>query len=120
MARTKEQDAARKRAERERDPEAFREKRRLRYAADPEMFWRHSIKYRYGITVADYERLYLEQDGRCAICLIPFSGRAHIDHEHETGRIRGLLCRPCNVGLGHFGDNVEGLMRAVAYLERNS
>ena len=120
MARTKEQDAARKRAEYARDPEAFREKRRSKYAANPEMDWRYSIKSRYGISVEDYERLFLQQDGRCAICLIPFSGKAHIDHDHETGVVRGLLCRPCNVGLGHFGDSVEGLMRAVAYLERNS
>lgn len=76
---------------------------------------------RYGITWDDYDRMLEEQDGRCAICLKsdPGMGRGvwSIDHDHETGRVRGLLCGYCNTALGKFEDNIANLTRAQAYLE---
>jgi hypothetical protein len=69
-----------------------------------------------GITWQDYERLYKEQEGRCKICK-KWSERLHIDHNHASGRFRGLLCFSCNAGIGLFGDNVLWLMRAVLYLK---
>jgi hypothetical protein len=45
-------------------------------------------------------------------------GTFHVDHCHETGKIRGLLCHSCNTGIGKLGDNLEGLQKAVSYLER--
>jgi hypothetical protein len=54
----------------------------------------------------------------CEIC--HSSGRVVLDHDHETGAFRGWLCRECNQGLGKLGDNIEGLRRALAYLERSS
>lgn len=81
----------------------------------------------YGLTEDAYESLMREQDGVCAICGIAdgktsvTTGRAglHVDHDHATDAVRGLLCSGCNVGLGHFLDNPALLRRAVDYLERH-
>lgn len=62
-------------------------------------------KNRYGITVADYDRMLLAQGGRCAICKTDKSlgrGRFHVDHDHATGRVRGILCHLCNTALGRI------------------
>ena len=76
----------------------------------------------YGITEAQILALYVEQGGKCAICLsvMQMTGHsgAHIDHDHETGLVRGLLCRRCNTGLGLFGDNPSTLTAAADYLEK--
>lgn len=75
----------------------------------------------YGLTRADFDRMVAEQGGRCMICRDPFAGEPHVDHEHATGVIRGLLCLFCNVGLGKFKDDPELLLTAAAYLiERRS
>jgi hypothetical protein len=75
---------------------------------------------KYGLTHEDYLRLLKEQDGKCAICRTDNprqrSEHFHIDHNHETGEIRGLLCSPCNQGLGYFQENVEVMAKAIAYL----
>ncbi len=73
----------------------------------------------YGITVEQHERLIKEQLGRCAICKVAFSETkkgACVDHNHSTGKVRGLLCMQCNFGLGHFRDSKELLQAAVNYL----
>ena len=71
-----------------------------------------------GITVADYDQIFKAQNGKCAICGDGRSKRLAlaIDHDHETGEIRGLLCRHCNVGLGHFKDESSRLWKAFQYL----
>lgn len=79
---------------------------------------------RYGITPEDYDRLLASQGGRCAICRSddPRHGRKdpyfHIDHDHETKEVRGLLCSPCNTGLGGLGDSAHLLRIALEYLEK--
>jgi hypothetical protein len=103
------------------------ELREQRKAADPEAFdrkWRES-QYRrlYGIGVDDYERMSAEQGGVCAICGSADPKRAadsvfSVDHDHETGAVRGLLCHDCNTALGKFGDSIETLLAAVDYLKR--
>ena len=57
------------------------------------------------------------QGGVCAICgaVPPEDGSFHVDHDHETGRVRGLLCVRCNIGLGQLGDDVEVLSGAIGY-----
>ena len=74
-------------------------------------------KARYGITVAQYDALFMEQGGACAICKTTPSGRLHVDHDHETGRVRGLLCTRCNQGLGYFLDRADLLRAAAVYTE---
>jgi len=70
----------------------------------------------------DYDRMYDEQDG-CAVCGRPDAddsgARLVVDHDHETGRVRALLCRHCNAGLGHFADDPDRLRAAAAYLDHH-
>ena len=66
------------------------------------------------MTLDDYNAFSTKQNGLCAIC--KRHKKLHIDHDHETGNVRGLLCSPCNTTLGRAGDNEEGLMRFVSYL----
>jgi hypothetical protein len=77
---------------------------------------------KYGITLEDKERMYCEREGRCDICtvLIESVSKAHVDHDHSTKHIRGLLCSHCNLMLGHARDDSDTLLAAVQYLERNS
>lgn len=74
---------------------------------------------KYGVTPGEYMAMYAEQDGRCAICGIHESElpkRLHLDHCHDTGRVRGLLCAKCNTSLGQFEKEPERLLRAYEYL----
>lgn len=75
----------------------------------------------YGITVEEHNELFEAQDGVCAICLREewVVGRSlAIDHDHATGKVRGLLCGPCNQGLGLLADDIARLQRAIDYLRR--
>jgi Recombination endonuclease VII len=78
----------------------------------------------YGLTLDQYDALVAQQDGVCAICgEPPTKGRGKrltVDHDHQTGEIRGLLCGLCNVGLGYLREDPKLLERAKAYLDRNS
>ena len=58
------------------------------------------------------------QNGVCAVCGV--GGKLHVDHDHETGLVRGLLCGSCNRALGLLKDNVDSLKMAIDYLERGS
>lgn len=72
---------------------------------------------RFGITLEDYDRLMVRQNGLCAICGKTCSrGRLAVDHCHKTGRVRGLLCRKCNIILGNIGDNINWIKKAEVYL----
>ncbi len=80
------------------------------------------LKDRYGITPEQYFAMEDAQGGVCAICRRQARGsdrRLHVDHNHITDKIRGLLCFNCNAGLGNFADNIEWLRAAIAYLERD-
>lgn len=79
----------------------------------------------YGITIEDYERMFTEQAGRCAICGTHDFGAKHakhfpVDHCHTTGRVRGLLCHSCNLGLGQFKDDPARLVSAIEYLKKKT
>lgn len=80
------------------------------------------LRRSYGITRADYLALCDKNGGRCAICGTQEADRVgrrmHVDHCHATGKVRGILCRDCNIGLGHFRDNQNLLTQAAAYLAR--
>lgn len=76
------------------------------------------LRSRYGITLWGYEYLVSLQNGNCLICCKPFgSQHAHIDHDHASQRVRGLLCRKCNVLLGMARDNSNVIHAAIGYLE---
>ena len=77
------------------------------------------LRRTYDITLDEYNELFAEQHGCCAICDKHQSEVAkslHVDHCHDTGEVRGLLCFDCNIGIGKLGDNLEGLEKAVNYL----
>jgi hypothetical protein len=75
---------------------------------------RAHLKKKYGLSEADFDALVLAQDGKCKICLKTPRGRLHVDHSHDTGKIRGLLCTGCNTRLGWF-EQYEGVV--TTYLE---
>jgi hypothetical protein len=77
----------------------------------------------YGISIEDYERMVVEQNGMCAICgTTEPKGRGgfHLDHDHVTGKNRQLLCTPCNTTLGLIKESVETLSAMIQYLERHN
>ena len=73
----------------------------------------------YGISIDEYQALLIGCNNRCQICGEPpkQNERLFVDHCHSTNKVRGLLCRICNFGIGHFKDNPELMERAVAYLK---
>jgi hypothetical protein len=75
----------------------------------------YHLKRRYGISAVEFDELVRQQNGVCPIC--NKFGPEHVDHDHVTGRIRGVLCFNCNGGLGQFGDDSERLVRAQLYLD---
>lgn len=87
---------------------------------------RAQLKRKYGITIEEYDAMLLTQGGRCAICSTTDPGGAstrgnfHVDHDHATGRVRGLLCFKCNTTLAVWGDDEAGILRVLAYLRQAS
>ncbi|MGX1544286.1 endonuclease VII domain-containing protein [Streptomyces adustus] len=76
------------------------------------------LKRNYGLTEAERDALIASQGGVCCICLS--APAAHVDHCHETGRVRGVLCFSCNAALGQFKDRPDAIRRAAAYVEGNA
>lgn len=74
---------------------------------------------RYGLTVECYNSMLKQQNNCCKICLQPFNGKKspHIDHDHRTGNVRGILCSTCNSGLGMLKDKPFILARTILYLK---
>lgn len=96
----------------------FRERQQLRMK---NYKWNWRIKHMYGITPEQYEEMLIKQDNKCLICKSSEWGsvKPNIDHDHITGKVRGILCRSCNHGLGQFKDSVESLRNAIIYLQQN-
>ncbi len=98
------------------------------YKANTDKVTDGELRKRYGITLADYNRMYEEQDGLCAICRREEARVDHrsrkvsrfaVDHDHETSAVRGLLCHRCNNGLGTFDDDLGVMRAAILYVERH-
>lgn len=87
---------------------------------------RNWLGYQYKMTTTQYEILLKAQKYVCAICKNGPTGKGnnnkslHVDHDHATGRTRGLLCSNCNRGLGMFYDNISSLLSAAKYLKKHS
>ena len=92
-----------------------------------------NLKRSYGLTLFDFSNLYKKQQGLCAICnkKLCFTGvnsrktkalslnEPCVDHCHETGKVRGVLCWSCNIALGHVKDNVEVLSKMIEYVQQH-
>lgn len=79
---------------------------------------------RYGIDVNEYHSMLESQDGGCAVCGSTDTGRPNcewfcVDHDHKTGKVRGILCHPCNSSLGLLKDDPVVIESLLAYLERS-
>jgi hypothetical protein len=99
--------------------ECTKEKRRKYRAEYPDKVKASRIKCTYGISVGEVQNMFKNQNGKCASCGDkPVKNDLVIDHCHSTGAVRGLLCSPCNLMLGHSKDNPDRLRQAALYLER--
>lgn len=80
------------------------------------------LKRQYNLSIEEYNTKLKEQGHKCFLCgkdELDLKGKLHVDHDHITGKVRGLLCINCNTGLGHFKDNIELLSKAIGYLEKH-
>jgi hypothetical protein len=102
---------------------------RVQPNSDARRGWLHKghLKHRFGLSVAQYQKMLLSQNGVCAVCKKPetrmWKGRPSnlaVDHCHETGAVRGLLCYLCNSGIGSLGDNAERIEAAATYLRMHA
>lgn len=115
--------AARMRAYRAANLEEMRAKDRARH--NPSQARDYNLKNRYGLSLAEYQAMSEAQDHRCKACgrvesVIGRGGRLKplaVDHDHETGEVRGLLCQACNMALGLLDDDVERLQALITYLK---
>lgn len=103
----------------------YHEKYKVKHNEDSIEYYRNHKKLykgynlkKYGLTVEEYEKLYQQQNGKCAICYQKYEVLA-VDHDHKTGKIRGLLCRKCNMILGAMNDNPQIYLNILKYLEDN-
>lgn len=101
----------------ERKEQNSRKKRKWE-KANPDKVAHYARKQNYGLTPEQFEEMKREQSNRCAICGVADPLRMAVDHDHETGRVRALLCPRCNSALGNFRDDTEILAKAIAYLKR--
>ena len=79
--------------------------------------------YEYGLTQADYDAIADRQNNCCALCFRHVSelhNGLHIDHDHDTGEVRGLLCMRCNTALGILGDNTSSIIKVLEYLNKDN
>lgn len=85
--------------------------------------WKH-LANRYGLSRGDFEAMMAAQGGRCDICAVvldengPHATAPNVDHDHQTGQVRAILCKPCNVALGHLRDDPVVVASALDYLLR--
>jgi len=86
--------------------------------ANPDRLKNSKLKSRYGISLENYNQMFGEQNGRCKICKKE-QKTLRVDHDHATGKIRGLLCHKCNILLGNACDSVENLTNAINYLKNS-
>ncbi len=94
-------------------------KMRKHYHENRETIRRARNASKYGITLEEYDSLFVIQGGVCALCGEPSDSEGRllsVDHCHDTGKVRGLLCSSCNMGIGIFDDDIASLEKAIAYL----
>lgn len=104
------------RARRAQNPEKYRARDRARYQEKRAKSLEAFRRQKYGLEPLAYQAMLDAHDG-CAVCGGATARGLFVDHCHDTGRVRGLLCQNCNTGLGMFGDNRELLLAAIEYLD---
>ncbi len=85
-------------------------------SATPEESREYRLRRIYGLSTEEYNAMYVKQEGKCAICACS-RPRLHVDHDHITGKVRGLLCNSCNTLLGVSYDSISILKCAVEYIK---
>lgn len=98
------------------------ERERNRYHSDKNHSRDKHLRKRFKITLEQFNKLLEQQHGVCAICGgPPVMGQSlHVDHDHQTGQVRGLLCGRCNTGIGLLGDTEAGISKALEYFRKAS
>jgi hypothetical protein len=126
--------AAERRSEIRNDPErsaALSAQNRAYRRANPQVYRSAHLKAKFGLTIEQFERMNESQKGLCAICGRPETAMTRglkqrsspiltVDHDHDNGRVRGLLCGACNRGIGLLGESRERLRSAIDYLTRTA
>lgn len=102
----------------------YHQKNRLKHLKKSREQW---LRANYSITVGDYDYMFKKQNGVCAICKQPEVMknqygliRLSVDHDHKTGKVRGLLCNRCNITLGKFEEDINLFLDAAEYLEEHN
>jgi hypothetical protein len=96
--------------------------RRQRYKNNPDEHYFMNIKHKYGVTYNDWNQLLDSQNNVCAICKQPFNntGNCCVDHSHNNGVVRGIICKNCNLLLGDVSDSVSIIINLIIYLMSNN
>lgn len=107
----------------------IREGQRKYYQENKGKWKEQHLRKKYNLSVEDFNAIFVAQNGQCAICATTFNdafvgtrqreGKAHVDHCHTTGKIRGLLCTKCNTALGLFDEDIVRLLNAIDYLKKH-
>lgn len=111
--------AAQQKVYRERDPEKTKARHAANYRNRADTVREYNLKRWYGIDKAQFDAMHAAQGGKCAICLADFSEftkGACVDHDHETGMVRSLLCSPCNIRVGIVENEGKWRDSVLAYL----
>lgn len=106
-------------AYRRKHPEKVKAWKAAYYQKHKEKLWAQKLLNAYGVSAAQYYAMLDAQNGRCAICARhqdAFAKRLFVDHCHQSGKIRGLLCKDCNIALGILGDSRSRVLQVARYL----
>jgi len=116
-----------KKKQREANPEKFAEQNKTWRSKNVEKLRLYEIKRKFDLSLEEYEELLCKQNGACAICECPETAtrggvvrKLAVDHCHDTGKVRGLLCSNCNTGIGKLKDRASLVLKAYKYLEKHS
>jgi hypothetical protein len=99
----------------ETDSKVLRERRRKNPCNNTEWRKKHKLKKHYGLTLQDFSAMILDQDNKCKICKCEMK-KPQVDHCHKTGKVRALLCFPCNSSLGVLKENTDTLYNMISYI----
>lgn len=109
------------------DAEDQKEYQRERRQVFKTSYAESDLQRKYGIDLLQYSQMFMAQNGKCAICHSDYGGHRNgeqkalaVDHDHKTGKVRGLLCEPCNQGLGKFKDDANVVLEAYNYLKEHA